>query len=143
MAFLNGGNDIKVSRDSGISWLYNVKYTYSIDSVSMMFMEAYDTNSVWIAANKGRLFKYNIDYIGIEPAALSIPTEFKLYQNYPNPFNPVTKIRFALPQASDFSIKIYDISGREVYAVYDSKQAGEYQFTFDGATFARDIFLSA
>jgi len=104
-------------------------------------MDAYDTNSVWIAVNKGRLFKYNINYIGVEPVGTDVPISFKLFQNYPNPFNPATKIRFALPKASDFSIKVYDILGREVYSIQDSKQAGEYEFTFDGATNASGIYF--
>jgi photosystem II stability/assembly factor-like uncharacterized protein len=141
MVFLNGQFNIRISRDYGISWQHQVKYTYNIDSISMWYMDAYDTNSVWIAVNKGRLFKYNIDYIGIEPIGTDVPISFRLFQNYPNPFNPSTKICFELPIASDFSIKVYDILGREVYAVYDSKQAGEYELKFDGAAYASGIYF--
>jgi hypothetical protein len=37
-----------------------------------------------------------------------------LEQNFPNPFNPTTNIRFAVPQTSDVSIKIYNMLGQEV-----------------------------
>jgi hypothetical protein len=43
-----------------------------------------------------------------------VPVEFALDQNYPNPFNPTTTIRFALPNDSKVSMKIYDVLGREV-----------------------------
>jgi len=141
MVFLNGQFDIRVSRNNGLSWQHQVKYTYNIDSISMWYMDAYDTSSVWIAANKGRLFKYNINFIGIEPASTNIPVSFGLYQNYPNPFNPLTKIKFAIPEKADFSITVYDILGREVYSALDTKKAGEYEFTFDGSAFSSGIYF--
>lgn len=39
-------------------------------------------------------------------------TYFKVYQNKPNPFNNETVIGFDLPDLSNVSIKIYDMSGR-------------------------------
>jgi hypothetical protein len=39
---------------------------------------------------------------------------YALYQNYPNPFNPICTIRYDLPHASEISLIIYDIIGREV-----------------------------
>jgi len=40
--------------------------------------------------------------------------QYILEQNYPNPFNPETWIPFALPQASDVVIRIYDATGRVI-----------------------------
>jgi photosystem II stability/assembly factor-like uncharacterized protein len=141
MAFVNGFSKIRISRDNGISWIHRVNYNYPTDSISMMFMNAYDTNSVWIAVNKGRLFKYNFNFIGIQSVGTELPVDFKLYQNYPNPFNPVTNIRFALPVGSDFRIQVFDILGREVYSVSDSKPAGEYVFKFDGSSLSSGIYF--
>jgi len=58
----------------------------------------------------------------------SIPKEFNLKQNYPNPFNPTTKIDFALPNDSKVSIKVYDMTGREVMNIMNNelKTAGYY-----------------
>ena len=42
-----------------------------------------------------------------------------LAQNYPNPFNPSTTIRFALSEASEVSLCIYDVSGRLVKTLLD------------------------
>ncbi len=42
------------------------------------------------------------------------PLFFSLLQNYPNPFNPVTNIKFALPEAGLVTLKIYDVTGREI-----------------------------
>lgn len=61
-----------------------------------------------------------------------VPEGFKLSQNYPNPFNPATKISFAIPQASEVSLKVYDISGKTVATLLnDKKEAGTYEVNFD------------
>ncbi len=41
-------------------------------------------------------------------------SETKLLPNYPNPFNPETWIPYQLAEATDVSVKIYDVSGRLV-----------------------------
>ncbi|MXW64437.1 MAG: T9SS type A sorting domain-containing protein [Bacteroidetes bacterium SB0668_bin_1] len=58
---------------------------------------------------------------GAEGAEL--PTEVELSQNYPNPFNPQTTIDYALPQAGDVSLVVYDMLGREVDVLMDGPQA--------------------
>lgn len=42
------------------------------------------------------------------------PTKFELKQNAPNPFNPVTTIRLAVPQATPWTVTVYDVQGRLV-----------------------------
>jgi hypothetical protein len=63
----------------------------------------------------------------------ALPGSFELKQNYPNPFNPATTITFSLPQESNVSIKIYDVSGTLVRTlVNDNRTAGEYSVAWDG-----------
>ncbi len=52
-----------------------------------------------------------------------LPDRFVLKQNYPNPFNPSTIIEYNLPEASNVTLKIYDLMGREVKTLVN----GEYQ----------------
>ena len=48
------------------------------------------------------------------PAAPLTPAETALFPNYPNPFNPETWIPYQLAEATDVTLTIYDIRGREV-----------------------------
>ena len=48
------------------------------------------------------------------PAAPWVPVETALFPNYPNPFNPETWIPYQLAEATDVTLTIYDVTGREV-----------------------------
>lgn len=62
------------------------------------------------------------------------PDDYKLEPNYPNPFNPTTTIRFSLPVNKQISLVVYDVLGREVKTLINSKQMrkGSYEVTWDG-----------
>jgi len=53
---------------------------------------------------------------------------FHLSQNYPNPFNTTTIIEYTISKESYVSLKIYDISGREISTLVNGKkQKGYYK----------------
>jgi flagellar hook assembly protein FlgD len=57
-----------------------------------------------------------------------------LEQNYPNPFNPSTTIRYQLPEKSEVTLSIFDITGNEVRTLLkETLAAGEYSVTWNGA----------
>jgi hypothetical protein len=71
-----------------------------------------------------------------------IPTEYTLYQNYPNPFNPVTTINYDLPNTSDVFLIIYDILGRKVKELVNTKQqTGKYEVQFDASNLASGVYI--
>ena len=71
-----------------------------------------------------------------------VPNEYTLSQNYPNPFNPTTKINFALPKQGFVSLKIYDITGREIQTlVNEVKQAGYYSVDFNGSSLSSGVYF--
>ena len=47
-------------------------------------------------------------------SSANLGLEFALTQNHPNPFRPSTVIRFALPEARDVRLEVFDIGGRMV-----------------------------
>jgi hypothetical protein len=71
-----------------------------------------------------------------------LPKKYNLSQNYPNPFNPMTKINFALPKQGFVTLKIYDITGREIKTlVNEFKQAGYYTVDFNGSSLASGVYF--
>ncbi len=79
--------------------------------------------------------EYKPTTIQIEAAGASstIPTQYTLNQNYPNPFNPSTEISFALPQASNVDLSIYNVLGQHVRNLVSGHQeAGKHSVTWDG-----------
>lgn len=88
-------------------------------------------------------FNGNYEYINLSnEIIIGVPSKFDLSQNYPNPFNPVTKINFDIPVESKVSIKIFDITGREVAnLVNEIRPAGYYTIAFDAVNFASGIYF--
>jgi hypothetical protein len=63
----------------------------------------------------------------------SLPMDFVLYQNYPNPFNPSTIIEYHIGKRENATLSIYDILGREVTTLVNSKQSpGDYRISWNG-----------
>ncbi len=68
----------------------------------------------------------------VEVAISSAPQAFALLQNYPNPFNPSTVIQYSLVQASQVSLKVYNMLGQEVATLVNAHQeAGVYAVPFN------------
>jgi hypothetical protein len=64
-----------------------------------------------------------------EPA----PFRFALDRNYPNPFNPGTAMNYQIARASDVTIKVYDMMGKEVRTLVSGKKsAGAYSVAWNG-----------
>ena len=62
----------------------------------------------------------------------SLPTNFTLAQNYPNPFNPSTIIAFALPEASQVRLEVFNILGQSIDVLVDQRLfAGVHEITYE------------
>ncbi len=71
-----------------------------------------------------------------------LPNSFTLSQNYPNPFNPSTTIRYALPQRSHVTLKIFDLFGRELATlVNETKDAGNYSVQWNASTLSSGVYF--
>lgn len=74
--------------------------------------------------------------------SIGTPVTADMSQNYPNPFNPVTKIDYNIPNDGKVQLKVYDITGREVYTlVNEVKPAGYYTVDFDASSLASGVYF--
>lgn len=68
--------------------------------------------------------------------------KFYLGQNYPNPFNPVTKIDFELSEGAFISLKVYDITSREVAVLENSElKKGKYSRIINAQNLSSGIYF--
>jgi len=95
------------------------------------------------------------DYSGNESEPLSIatstgvilenlapPESFSLSQNYPNPFNPSTNISFSIRRESQVTLKVFDLSGREINTLLSEMMPpGYYSIPFHAQNLSNGIYL--
>ncbi len=78
----------------------------------------------------------------ISASVLTVPTEYSLGQNYPNPFNAVTRIAFGLPEASRISVRVFDLSGREVSTLVSGElKAGHHSVVMNGEDMVSGVYI--
>ena len=88
-------------------------------------------------------FNGNFEYFNLSNEVnVSIPSKFELSQNYPNPFNPSTSINFNLPLDGKVSIRLLDMSGKEVAVlVNEVKTAGYYSVNFNASSLSSGVYF--
>jgi hypothetical protein len=80
--------------------------------------------------------------IGIKMVSESIPDLSALHQNYPNPFNSSTVIRFQLRNEDFVTLKVYDVTGRIVDVLLNSKLApGVYEINWNSVQAASGVYF--
>jgi hypothetical protein len=86
----------------------------------------------------------NFEYFALNgEVEISNPGKFILNQNYPNPFNPKTKIDFELPVDCKVTLKVYDITGRDIVVLLNNefKKTDYYTIEFDGSRFSSGLYF--
>ncbi|MBN8571232.1 MAG: T9SS type A sorting domain-containing protein [Ignavibacteria bacterium] len=88
-------------------------------------------------------FNGNYEYHSLaNEVEIGVPKKFNLSQNYPNPFNPSTKINYELPITNYVSIKVFDLTGKEIaLLVNENKKAGYYTVEFNGSNLASGTYF--
>ncbi len=71
-----------------------------------------------------------------------LPSKIQLSSNYPNPFNPSTMLVFYVPESEFVSLKIYDITGREIETLIEGiVPAGEHKLQWSAEGLASGVYL--
>lgn len=139
--YICGNSTTVVSRttNGGTTWTFQNVHTITTGNVFVTsgdtaFVTGGITSILRAAGNSLTGVKYNGNII---------PESFDLKQNYPNPFNPVTTIEFNLPKQSLVSLKIYDISGKEIESEISKLylNPGNYKVNFNGADYPSGVYF--
>ena len=59
---------------------------------------------------------------------------FVLEPNYPNPFTSQTHIRFALHEAAEVTLEIFDVRGRRIARIQQAFDPGQHEYVWNGTT---------
>jgi carboxypeptidase T len=160
---------IQASTDNGTTWTnLSGRYTVTVGgqpSYSGLSRWVYERINLSAYINKSVKFRFYyytdtgepgdgfyfddfrvVDYVtpsaGIVNISNEVPKQYALYQNYPNPFNPETKIKFDLPKSSELSIKVFDITGREVANLLNQKlEAGSYEYQWNASKYNSGVYF--
>ncbi len=96
-----------------------------------------DTVPLWTWWEIRPPFPYHVDTINT-----TFPNSCELSQNYPNPFNPSTTISFSIPHASQVSLKIFNLLGKEITTLVSEKLvAGTYKKNWDATGFPASFYF--
>ena len=73
---------------------------------------------------------------------LFLPEKYSLTNIYPNPFNPVTNISYSLPEITNISLTVYDMTGREISVLYSGTQSpGNHIISWDASVQSSGIYF--
>ncbi len=120
-----------------ITFNYTAPSTAGTDTLYATAAKGYNGKWNW-APNKGIIIKSPVNVENIS----EIANQFSLKQNYPNPFNPSTKIEFSVAKLSNVTIKVYNLSGKEVAALVNGMYGqGIYKVNWNAGNLASGVYL--
>ncbi|HEX2865862.1 MAG TPA: SdrD B-like domain-containing protein [Ignavibacteriales bacterium] len=99
------------------------------------------TGSLYVGTSQGSVYSTALSVTGVE-VKKDVPTKFTLEQNYPNPFNPSTSIKFSIPVSGSYSLKVYDVLGKEVAALINGElKEGNYNVSFNAENLSTGVYI--
>ncbi len=85
----------------------------------------------------------NFRYSSEIEIAVELPSEFVMEPAYPNPFNPQSTFRFAVQDAQNVRVSLYNLVGQEVVTLYDNTVESNtlQNVAIDGGSLPSGIYI--
>ncbi|MBS1516733.1 MAG: T9SS type A sorting domain-containing protein [Bacteroidetes bacterium] len=130
------------SSDEGITWsAFNEGLPASTE---IAFSVTYKNGFLFSGVDRLGVWKRQVDNpSSVSVTGINVPDNFDLNQNYPNPFNPSTTIEFSVPERSDISINVFDVTGRSYMTGIKNQNLGpgNYKIIFNGGSLSSGIYF--
>lgn len=115
-----------------------------VDSVNFMDIPFSDEPIIPVISHPIPVIRNLCIITKIDENGLTKPDKYSLMQNYPNPFNSFTNIQFSIPYSNNVSLKLYDITGREIYTfINEYKKSGTYIISFNADELPSGLYFYA
>ena len=100
-------------------------------------------NNLWIGNLNGIAIYNPLGIVSVKDNEETIFDNYVIIENYPNPFNNETKIRISLSKYSFITLNIYDMSGKLISNLANSKyNKGVYEFKLNGSNLASGVYFA-
>ncbi|HEX2786908.1 MAG TPA: YCF48-related protein [Ignavibacteria bacterium] len=139
IGFASGDNGSVVSTsDGGTTWTET-----NLPASRYSKIEFINQNTGWMVGSHGVVRKTtNAAGLTFANPISTVADGFELKQNYPNPFNPSTTIEFSVPNSDFYTLKIYDMNGKEVATlVNENLNSGSYNVEWNGLNNSSGIYF--
>ncbi|MBT7787889.1 MAG: T9SS type A sorting domain-containing protein [Calditrichaeota bacterium] len=135
-----GKGDVKLNGVCGIAVWGNDQSTESIEGLmdgQTFHLCAFNAESnedialqpSVIHEGPGLIYETNgFSVLSLDPS-VATPDKFYLTEAYPNPFNSTTSVSFGIPEATQVSVRVFDISGRLIATLVDGEIIGGHHST--------------
>jgi photosystem II stability/assembly factor-like uncharacterized protein len=114
--YLATNNGVLQSTDDGTIWL-PLAPSFAVEAFTV------DKQGFLYAGGDG-IYRSAQIVDEVRTGILGLPQMYLLSQNYPNPFNPATTISFNLPSNAFTTLKIFDLTGKEVTTILSQELKG-------------------
>lgn len=135
------GNGIFSSSNSGATWHRINEDFFDIEDYISTITRV--DNYIYCGTFFGGIKKRPVsDFVDVTNESVLIPKDYNLQQNYPNPFNPNTIINYNVSKSAYITIKVYDVSGKEISTLVQGyKTPGTYKVTFSGDNLTSGVYF--
>ncbi len=115
----------------------NIQFDQGADSLEWWVLALSEPDTT-ISSNR-----FNIQYIpNSQQSASFTPVKFGLHDFYPQPFNSMMTIRFGLEKSGQTTLRIFDLSGREITTLIEgSLKSGQHKAIWRAADLPSGVYV--